>query len=65
MMMTDLKVTDLALQRPRLNRIVVRSITYVLSVAGLGAGLLWGCFDRHSRCLHDRLSGTRVVRLAF
>jgi len=26
-------------------------------------GILWAAFDRHRRCLHDRLAGTIVVRV--
>ena len=37
--------------------------TYIIALLGLGLGLLWGCFDGKNRCLHDRLSGTRVMRI--
>ncbi len=63
MMLTDLKVIDAAQRRPRLGQILWRSFGYLVSVLMFGAGLLWGCFDRQSRCLHDRLSDTRVVRI--
>jgi uncharacterized RDD family membrane protein YckC len=36
----------------------------LLSAAALGLGFLWIAIDRDSRAWHDRLAGTRVVRLA-
>lgn len=41
---------------PALVRVVV-----LLPVTATLAGLLWGLFDPLGRCLHDRLSSTRVV----
>ena len=29
-----------------------------------GAGILWGLVDRQGAMAHDRLAGTRVVRLS-
>jgi uncharacterized RDD family membrane protein YckC len=63
MMLTDLKIVGVSLGRPRAIQILIRSITFLLGSAALGVGLLWSCFDRQSRCLHDRLSQTRVVRV--
>jgi uncharacterized RDD family membrane protein YckC len=34
-----------------------------LSVLFYGAGLLWALFDRDRQFLHDRLAGTRLVRI--
>lgn len=34
-----------------------------LSVLFYGAGLIWALFDRDRQFLHDRLAGTRLVRL--
>ncbi len=36
-------------------------ITLFLPVSATVIGLLWGIFDPWCRCLHDRLSGTRVI----
>ncbi|HYK88739.1 MAG TPA: RDD family protein [Acidobacteriota bacterium] len=63
MMLTDLKLINAEDRRPHMGQILWRCFGYLVSVFMLGAGLLWGCFDRQSRCLHDRLSDTRVVRL--
>jgi uncharacterized RDD family membrane protein YckC len=63
MMLTDLRMVGESSERPRAIQILIRSIAFLLGSAALGIGLLWSCFDRQSRCLHDRLSQTRVVRV--
>jgi len=63
MMLTDLRMVGASFERPRAVQILIRCIAFLLGSAGLGIGLLWSCFDRQSRCLHDRLSQTRVVRV--
>jgi uncharacterized RDD family membrane protein YckC len=65
MMLTDLKVTASSFRRPRASQILVRCLAYLLGTAGLGLGLIWGCFDRQAMCLHDRLSRTQVTRIPF
>jgi uncharacterized RDD family membrane protein YckC len=65
MMLTDLKITASSFRRPRASQIFVRCVVYLLGTAGLGLGLLWGCFDRQAMCLHDRLSRTQVTRIPF
>lgn len=40
---------------------------YLFAVIGFfffGCGILWALFDRDGLFLHDRLAGTRIVRLA-
>ena len=64
MMLTDLRIDTGSAARPRLSQIILRCGSYLLGIAALGAGLLWGCFDRQSRCLHDHVSHTRIVRVA-
>ncbi len=63
MMIKDLKVVGDGGKRPKMRQILLLSTTYVLSLLCAGLGLLWACFDRESRCLHDRLSHLKVVRL--
>ena len=63
MMLTDLRIVGVSFERPRAIQILIRCIAFLLGSAGLGIGLLWSCFDRQSRCLHDQLSKTRVVRV--
>jgi uncharacterized RDD family membrane protein YckC len=63
MMITDLRVVDEQGKRPPMRQILGRSCSFVPSLLVAGAGLIWGIIDRDSRCLHDRLSGTHVVRI--
>lgn len=65
MMLTDLRVVDRAIARAGAPQILVRCLLFPFSVALLGIGLLWGCFDPKTRCLHDLLSGTRVTRVQY
>lgn len=59
-----LRVVDALEDRPpSLRRALLR---YLLSWPSLwfgGAGLIWALFDRERQFLHDRLAGTRVVRI--
>ena len=65
MMLTDLRVVDRTPTRAGAPQILVRCLLFPFSVALFGIGLLWGCFDRQTRCLHDLLSGTRVTRVQY
>ncbi len=41
-------------------------VRYVAAVAGtlpFAAGFLWALLDRDRQCLHDRIAGTRLVRV--
>jgi uncharacterized RDD family membrane protein YckC len=64
MMITDLRVLGEDKRRPGFQKVLGRSAAYLVSLMSAGIGLLWGCFDEECRCWHDRLSGTRVVRLS-
>lgn len=63
MMITDLRVIGIADGRPSVSQLFARCFGYLLSVVVLGAGLFWSFFDRESRCLHDRLSDTSIIRM--
>ncbi len=63
MMITHLRLVGKDGKRPAMGHIVTRCALYVPSVLLLGIGLLWGCFDREAKCLHDRLSGTGIELL--
>jgi len=63
MMITGLRLIDEETGRPTLKQVVGRAAVYLVAMAPLGLGLLWGCFDARARCWQDRLSGTRVARL--
>ena len=43
-------------------RAMVRYVLATCGLALLGLGFLWAIFDREHQFLHDRLSGTRIVR---
>ncbi len=63
MMVTDLKVVRARGERPHVGQVVARTIAFLISLLALGLGLIWAVFDRKSLCLHDRISGTEVVRI--
>lgn len=42
---------------------VVRALAVILSIAPLGLGFFWMVWDENRQTWHDRIAGTRVVRL--
>jgi uncharacterized RDD family membrane protein YckC len=62
MMITDLRVIGIGRKRPSVQQFIKRCFLHLISLLACGIGLLWGLFDRNSLCLHDRFSGTRVIR---
>ena len=63
MMITNLRVVGKVGNRPAFSRLLIRCIAYLVSLLGLGIGLILGFFDSDSNCLQDKLSQTHVVRL--
>lgn len=63
MMITELRVVGVDERRPLLRQIVGRCCCFLISLFGLGIGLIWGLFSRENLCLHDRVSGTQVIRI--
>jgi uncharacterized RDD family membrane protein YckC len=62
MMVLGLRIAaDTDETRPEIAQIVGRSCLYLVSLFCAGAGLIWACYDQEQRCLHDRLTNTRVV----
>ncbi len=49
---------------PSLAMATVRFAAALLSAAPFGLGFLWMVHDARSRTWHDRLSGTRVIRIS-
>ncbi len=47
---------------PTTKQSVGRAVLYIASLITLGLGILYALFDAEGRTLHDRLSGTAVVR---
>ena len=62
MMITDLRVIGVGRKRPSMQQLIKRCFWYLISLLVCGIGLLCGLFDRNNLCLHDRLSGTHVIR---
>ena len=63
MMITDLRVVGSDEGRPLIRQLVGRCFGYLISLMGLGIGLLWSLFDRESLCFHDRVSHTHIIRI--
>jgi uncharacterized RDD family membrane protein YckC len=63
MMITELRVVGVDESRPLLRQIFGRCCCFLVSLFGLGIGLIWGLFSRENLCLHDRVSGTQVIRI--
>jgi len=58
-----IRLIDLNGGRPSLRQSALR---FVLALAGLalaGVGFWWALFDRDHQFLHDRIAGTRLVRV--
>ncbi|MBI2821543.1 MAG: RDD family protein [Acidobacteria bacterium] len=62
MMLTGLKVVHEQSQQARFHQLLLRTLLFFLSWSTLMLGLLWGLWDRRSRCMHDCFSHTMVVR---
>jgi uncharacterized RDD family membrane protein YckC len=50
--------------RPGYMRAFIRYVGYFVSFLTLGLGFVWIVFDRRRQGLHDKLAGTRVIRVA-
>jgi uncharacterized RDD family membrane protein YckC len=48
---------------PELRRAIRRYVLCWPSLLFFGAGIVWALFDRDRQFLHDRLAGTRVIRI--
>ena len=46
-----------------LQRAVARYLFAVIGIFFFGCGILWALLDRERQFLHDRLAGTRIVKL--
>jgi len=63
MMITELRVAGADDRRPSVGQLLRRCFGFLASLFVFGLGLLSSLFDPENRCFHDRVSGTRVVRL--
>jgi len=46
---------------PRLSRLAIRYLAYIISAAPLFLGFAWIAIDRRKQGWHDKIAGTRVV----
>jgi uncharacterized RDD family membrane protein YckC len=59
-----IRVVDASQDRPpELKRALARYLLSWPSLLFCGVGLFWALFDRDRQFLHDRLAGTRVIRI--
>ena len=56
------KVIDETGGRPGPGKLLLRNTMKLVSFLCLGLGGIWAAFDGERRAVHDRLSGTYVVR---
>lgn len=50
-------------ERVNLQKAVARYLFAVIGILFFGCGIIWALFDRERQFLHDRLAGTRIVKL--
>lgn len=63
-LLLELRVVDARTgERPGLVRAFIRYVGYFVSFLTLGLGFVWIAFDRRRQGLHDKLAGTRVIRV--
>ncbi|HEY3128838.1 MAG TPA: RDD family protein [Acidobacteriota bacterium] len=62
MMLTGLKVIDEQADDLLFYQLLLRCVFFLFSWALAMFGLMWALWDRRSRCLHDFLSRTAVIR---
>ena len=62
MMAAELRVTAMNGNPLSMSQVVRRNAMFLISLFGLGIGLVTGLFSRECLCLHDRLSGTYMIR---
>ena len=62
MILTGLRVVDEQDGELQVRQAVMRTFCFLVSWLALTVGLLWGLWDHRSRCLHDSISHTKVVR---
>ena len=58
-----IRLVDQAGGRPTLRQCALRFVLALIGLLLAGAGFWWALFDRDRQFLHDRISGTRLVRV--
>lgn len=46
-----------------MKRAITRYLFAVIGITSFGIGIIWALFDRDRQYLHDRLAGTRIVKV--
>lgn len=46
-----------------LRQAITRYLFAVVGITSFGLGIIWALFDRDRKFLHDRLAGTRIIRV--
>lgn len=58
-----IRLVDLDGGRPTLRQSALRFVVALIGLLLAGAGFWWALFDRDRQFLHDRIAGTRLVRV--
>ena len=58
-----LRVVSASGDRVYLKQALARYLFAVIGVFFFGGGIVWALFDRNRQFLHDRLAGTRIMRI--
>ena len=58
-----LRVVSASGDRVYLKQALARYLFAVIGIFFFGGGIVWALFDRDRQFLHDRLAGTRIVRI--
>lgn len=58
-----LRVVSASGDRVYLKQALARYLFAVIGIFCFGVGIVWALFDRDRQFLHDRLAGTRIVRI--
>ncbi|MDP1951677.1 MAG: RDD family protein [Nitrosomonas sp.] len=58
-----MKVVTASGNKLGMRQAITRYLLAVMGVLFLGFGILWALFDRERQYLHDRLAGTRIIKI--
>lgn len=62
-LMMSIKIVDAkTLKKPTKKQLIIRILSYIVSVLPLFLGLLWIVFDKKKQAWHDKISGTLVIK---
>jgi uncharacterized RDD family membrane protein YckC len=62
-MMMSMKIVDAkTLKKPTKKQLIIRMLSYIISVLPLFLGVLWVVFDKRKQAWHDKIAGTIVIK---